>query len=135
MRRAPVCPGSCWILVLGIGLAVTGTSACRGQADVPPERLEKRNALAWEVVRLREAGQVREAVSAADRMLEVERALFGPKHEDVAGALEFAAGADMANGEFERASARLREALAISESALGPDHSLTIELKFALERS
>ena len=57
---------------------------------------------------MREAGQADEAMDSADRMLALERRLFGAEHEDVAGALEFAAGFHAANddiaGALERAA-------------------------------
>ena len=62
------------------------------QDDAPPDdRLTERNELAWEVMRLRDAGMSAKAVSTVSEMLVVEREIFGDHHEDLAGALEWSA--------------------------------------------
>src|SRR4051812_675543 len=136
-----------WLLATALGLgAITGWPVereARGQpgpsggperAAPPPERLKERNALAWEVLRLREAGKTAEGVAAAEMMLAVERQIFGAGHEDLAGALEYAAGAHTVHADFEGARDRAREALAIREKVLGADHWLTIDGRYALDR-
>src|SRR4051812_41438026 len=69
--------------------------------SVPADgRLAERSALAWEVLRLRDAGRFEDAARAADRLIAIEREIFGESHEDYAGALEFVAGVDFARGDF-----------------------------------
>src|SRR5437763_7114931 len=84
-------------------LLATFTLVGLGASPTRDERLAERNARAWESLRLREAGRTAEGLSAAEAMLAVERELFPPKDEDLAGALELVAGAHMADADFEGA--------------------------------
>src|SRR4051812_10679488 len=105
-------------LSVSLGL-VCGSSrphACGSPPSDPADaRLAGRNALAWEVLRLRDAGRLEDAARAADRLMAVEREIFGESHEDYAGALEFVAGVDSARGDFEGARDKLRRVLAVRE--------------------
>jgi CHAT domain-containing protein/tetratricopeptide (TPR) repeat protein len=128
-------------MLIGFALVAGGSPAWGGDPpvradEVQPdtERLEPRNALAWEALRLRGAGRLAEAMDAADRMIEVERKLFGDEHEDLAGALEFAAGFHAANEDLAGALARLREAFSIRERVGGADHWQTADARLAIER-
>jgi hypothetical protein len=97
-------------------------------------RLEKRNALAWEAQRFRASGKLSDAIAAAEQMLAVEREIYGESHEDLAGALEFAAGVYKSAGSFETAQAKLQQALAMRERTIGKDHWLVSDARYALDR-
>jgi hypothetical protein len=130
-------------------LLIFSSSVCIGivSGSLPPHaygsspsehadaRLAERNALAWEVLRLRDAARLEDAARTADRLMALEREIFGELHEDYAGALEFVAGVDSARGNFEGARDKLRRVLAIREGALGKGHSLTTDTRFTLDRA
>src|SRR5262249_26785307 len=109
-----------FLVTLSVPLGIIGRSstphACGSPPSAPADaRLRERNALAWEVLRLRDAGRLDDAARAADRLTYVEREIFGESHEDYAGALEFVAGVDWARGDFERARDKLCRVLAVRE--------------------
>src|SRR5262245_36922550 len=56
------------------------------------ERLRERDRYGAEARKLRQAGKLPEAIATAEKMLAVEREVFGNFHEDVAGSLEQIAG-------------------------------------------
>ncbi len=102
--------------------------------DQQESQLRERNELAWEVIRLREAGKTELAVTAVTEMLVIERRLFGKHHKDLAGALEWSAKIYASDTDFESAHACLQEAIAIRTEVSGSDHWQTVDGRYALER-
>ena len=68
------------LMALAAHVSARGQEAARQPAGAKSDRsvrLDERNRLAWEAVRLRHAGKTAEASAVAGRMLTVERSLFG----------------------------------------------------------
>lgn len=123
MTRIVAASSACLLLVF--------TLPARGQQSA---RLSERNALAWVAARLARAGQVEQAGAALHKMLDAERAIFGPENEDVAGALEYAAGIQDRLADFGAARTSLTEALALRTKLAGKEHFRTVDARYALER-
>jgi len=98
------------------------------------DRLRERNQYAWEAVRLRDAGKTAEARAAAEKVLRVERQIFGDAPEDLAEALESHARFHATVDDFEAARAALQEALALWEKLRPKDHWHTVDVRFELAR-
>jgi CHAT domain-containing protein len=98
-------------------------------------RLRERDSLVWEANRLAIQVDSEEAIAVARRLVPLQRELSGDSHPDVASALEVLAGVAHEFARFDEAGAALREALAIRTKAQGPDHWLTVDARYALERN
>jgi CHAT domain-containing protein/Tfp pilus assembly protein PilF len=85
-----------------------------------------------EAFKLRKASKYDEALSLAERVLEVRERLLGTEHRDVAAAITLLAGVYTGKGEYVKAEPLYRRALAISETALGKDHPSTAENLYEL---
>ncbi|WP_437312109.1 tetratricopeptide repeat protein [Sorangium sp. So ce388] len=88
----------------------------------PKGPLEEVRRLNGRVAELKKAGRYDEAISLAQRALELREAALGPYHPDVAQSLNSLAALLYAKGDYTTAEPLLRRALAIREKALGPDH-------------
>ena len=96
--------GYCWSP--GVRRASEDSPVRTAEGGPSPEQLARQRA-GLGGLRLGEAGQLTGATDSADRMPVLERRLFGAEHEDVAGALEFAAGYHAANDDMAGALERL----------------------------
>jgi tetratricopeptide (TPR) repeat protein len=89
------------------------------QAAVPAvveqrqERLKERDGYGKETERLRRENKLAEAIAAAEKMLAIERAVFGDIHEDVVGSLQQLAEMHESREEFAAAHKARAEILAI----------------------
>ena len=128
---------------LGLMIALAACVSVRGQAAATQPagaksarsvRLDERNRLAWEALRLRHAGKTTESTAVADRMLAIERSLFAAESTDLAGALEFVARIHEFDADFGPALAALREAVAIREKAARVGDWVLVDDRFAAER-
>ncbi len=113
-----------------------GLAEPRSTTAAPREqRLRERDLSVWEARRLADEVYSEEAIAVARRTVSIERELFGDAHPDVARALELLAEIAQRFARFEEAGASLREALAIRTKARGPDHWLSVDARYALERN
>ncbi|HWP29721.1 MAG TPA: tetratricopeptide repeat protein, partial [Chloroflexota bacterium] len=71
-------------------------------------------------VQLYQEGRYPEAAAAAQRLLAVAEARFGPEHPQVAGALSYVATAYRVQGRYAEAEPHFKRALALFEKTLGP---------------
>src|SRR5947209_8678694 len=99
------------------------------QPKLPPaltkeqqDKLKERDRFQKEAEKLWAEGKLTEAVAVAEKMLAIERAVFGNFHEDVAGSLEFLAGMQDALHDFPVARKARQEVLAIKTKLLGAQH-------------
>src|SRR5262245_53086923 len=124
-------PGLSVILLLG---ARAGEVQAPGPVPSPgqQERLPERDRLVRQVDELRRAGKLDEAVAAAERALELERRAAGPVQPSVAEALSRLAGLHELRGDWDRALARHREALAVRGRVDGRDHWRTADARLAV---
>jgi tetratricopeptide (TPR) repeat protein len=107
---------SLWLLVCG---AASFLPLSVEAADPPPltaeqrEKLKERDRFGAQTTALRKEGKLVEAIAAAEKMLALERQVFGDVHEEVAGSLEQLAEMHEEREEFAAARKARRELLAI----------------------
>ncbi len=102
-------------------LGVLGAGPAGGEAT-PREEARRLN---QQAVELYQAGRYPEALSLAQRALELDEKALGPEHPDIAVSLGNLAGIYKASGAFEKALPLFQRALKIREKALGPDDPAT----------
>jgi tetratricopeptide (TPR) repeat protein len=134
----------CWGLFLSLLAIGLGTKRVSGQEGLTnarqpvslskeqKERLQERNRLWTEVKKLRADGKLAEAVAAAEKVLAIEREVFGKVPADVAGSLEYLAGLHEALEEFEAARTARQEVLAIKTRLFGADHWHVVDARWML---
>src|SRR5438552_5096886 len=111
----------------------------RGDEPKPPpltaaqkERLKERDRFGAETQKLRQAGKLAEAIAAAEKMLAIERDVFGNGHEDVAGSLEQLAEMHEQREDFAAARKARQEVLAIRTKLHGEKHWRVTDARLAL---
>jgi CHAT domain-containing protein/Tfp pilus assembly protein PilF len=97
------------------------------------EKLKERDQFAMEAQKLRSEGKLTEAVAAAEKMLAIEREVFGDVHPEVAGSLRLLAGLQVARQDFAAARKARQEVLAIQTKLLGAAHWQVTDARLALE--
>jgi CHAT domain-containing protein/tetratricopeptide (TPR) repeat protein len=73
--------------VLAVAGAARGQEAKQGQTGEQKEKLLERDKYGKEALALEGTGKIAEAIAAAEKMLALERSIFGNVHEEVAGSL------------------------------------------------
>ena len=131
LGRMLVVPVGLWVLLLlsthSGGTQSPGVSSA-GQQKQP----EERDRLAKQVEELRQAGKFDEAVPVAERVLELERGAGAKTSAEVAEALSRLAELHELRGDWGRALARRKEALAVRERVDGKDHWRTADARLML---
>lgn len=133
--------GSRRLLIL-TAVIVMGLSAGWVSADdpkpVPPlaperqQRLQERDRYGQEMKKLKSGGRLPEAIAAAEKMLAIERDVFGDIHEDVAGSLAELAVLHETRGDFAAGRKARLEVLEIETKLHGLDHWKTADARFKL---
>jgi CHAT domain-containing protein/Tfp pilus assembly protein PilF len=118
-------------VALMIGLGARGAQASGGPPTPTSEPLPERDQLIRQVDELRRAGKLDEAVVAAERALELERAAGSGATADAAEALARLAGLLELAGDWGRAAALRRDALSAREHADGQGHWRTADARLA----
>src|SRR5262249_48952974 len=95
--------------------------------------LAERDAHEKRALELDKKGQPAEAIAAAEKMLAIERRVFGDVHAEVAGALEWIAERRERREEFDAAERMRGEVLTIRETLLGKAHWQVTDARLALE--
>jgi CHAT domain-containing protein len=125
-----------WLACLAAqALLVQPLCAEPAQSSLSPQqqqKLKERNRLVAEANRLQEQGKLAEAIGAAQKMLAIERRLFGDVSNDVAESLEWLAGMYQQRDDFAAATAMRRELLAIRAKLHGEKHWKTTDARLAL---
>jgi CHAT domain-containing protein/tetratricopeptide (TPR) repeat protein len=123
-RRAvlPVC--LCAALFGWWGAAPRGAAGQVRQAGSRLEELEEASRLNEQVMKLYGEGRYAEAVTPAERALNILEKALGPDHQDVAIGLDNLAQLYSKKGDLARAEPLYVRALAVREKALGPEHPL-----------
>src|SRR5438552_7614587 len=96
------------------------------------ERLKERDRYGAEAQKLRQAGKLPEAIAAAEKMLAIEREVFGNFHEEVAGSLEQIAEMQEQREDFAGAPKARQEVLAIRAKLHGDKHWRVTDARLAL---
>src|SRR5262249_20623665 len=116
-----------WALCLVLLFLV---AAVNGQQPTPPkpltpeqqEQLKERDRFEKDAQTCRQAGKFSEAVVAAEKMLAIERAVFGDFHQDVAGSFEILAELHESLEDFSAARQSREKVLTIKMKLLGTEH-------------
>ena len=105
-----------------------------GQAagDERQERLQERDRLWAEAQRLRAQGQLAEAITAAEKMLAIEREVLGAEHQEVAASLEWLAEVYVEREDFAAARKARQEVLALRVKLHGEKHWQVTDARLAL---
>jgi CHAT domain-containing protein/tetratricopeptide (TPR) repeat protein len=125
---SPQSHGPLWpLLVLVVMIEAGGVAAEAGPAaqqltPAQKERLKERDRYARETTKLRSEGKLAEAIAACEKMLAIEREVFGNGHEDVVGSLEQLAEMQEEREDFAAAGKALQEVLAIQTNLHGQGH-------------
>jgi tetratricopeptide (TPR) repeat protein/CHAT domain-containing protein len=112
-------------LFLGSSLLIVPTMLVFAEPPKSPrtreqqEKLKERDRYGMETDRLRREGKLVEAVIAAEKMLAIERQVFGDVHEDVAGSLEQLAEMHEQREDFAAARKARRGQLAVQVKLYG----------------
>jgi tetratricopeptide (TPR) repeat protein len=85
------------------------------------QRLRERDGLEAEAKKLWAAGKLAEAITAAEKMLAIERQVFGDRADDVVGSLQWLASLHKQREDFSAAGQRLREVRDIQTARYGQD--------------
>jgi CHAT domain-containing protein/tetratricopeptide (TPR) repeat protein len=128
-----------WWLAVVLAWLLGGDSIVRPAAPPPPgltaeqrERLKERGRLSAEVQTLQQKGRLAEAVESAQRLLALERAVFGDVHEDVARSLGLLARLHLQREDFPAARRALEEGLAIRTKLHGEKDWRVTDARLAL---
>jgi CHAT domain-containing protein/Tfp pilus assembly protein PilF len=123
--------------ILLISIAAVATAAAEPSAEKPltaleQQRLKERDRYSDESAKLEKEGKLPEAIAASEKMLAIEREMFGNDHADVAGSLGRLARMQQNEDNFEAARQLRREALAIKEKLFGKDSWKVTDARLAL---
>jgi tetratricopeptide (TPR) repeat protein len=113
---------SALVVVLAVGAVRGGEPPAAGAKPLTPEqqeRLKERDRYDAEAKKLRQEGNLEQAITVARRMLAVERIVFGDVHEDVAGSLQLLAEMAELREDFPAARQARQEVLAIRRKLHG----------------
>ncbi len=128
----------CSLLACGTIWCLTATSA----EDSPPkpeltavqqERLKARDAFKLECREHRQAGKLAEAIEATQKMLAIEREVFGNEHDEVLVSMDFLAQRQRDFDDFAAARKTREEILAIRRKVSGVDHWRTADARRDVE--
>src|SRR5262249_50457017 len=111
-------------------------SAARGAA--PPARLsasqgarlKQAQALLGEANQLRKAGKATEAIAAAEKMLAIERGVYGDDHAEVAASLGFLAGLHAGRGGYLAAARAYLERERVLARLWGPENHRVVDARW-----
>jgi hypothetical protein len=128
-----------FLVVCLVGWLVAPVGAQPSESKPPPltreqqEKLKERDRFEKEALQFRAEGKLSEAIAAAEKMLAIEREVFGRVHAEVAGSLEFLAALHAARDDFPAARTARQEVLAIKRKLLGADHWQVTDARIALD--
>jgi CHAT domain-containing protein/tetratricopeptide (TPR) repeat protein len=128
-RTVVPAPGLVVVLVLGASAAIAQAPASPPAA---PQQLQERDKLVKQIDELRQAAKFDQAVTVAERLMELERRTGNSTSPGVADALSRLAALAELRGGWPEAIARRKEALAIRERVDGKDHWRTADARLAL---
>jgi CHAT domain-containing protein len=96
------------------------------------DKLKERDRYGQEAEKLHAAGQLTEAIAAIEKMLALEREVFGPVHKEVVGSLQFLAQVHEQREDFAAARKARQEVLDQHLLLLGPQHWEVTNARLAL---
>lgn len=96
------------------------------------EKLKERYRYGKQAQELRRQGKLEQAIAAAEKMLAIEREMYGDVHEDVAGSLERLAEMHEESEAWDAARQAREEVLDIKTKLFGNDHYKVTDARLAL---
>lgn len=127
-----------WVLRALVLALLSSRAAAADPPRIPPltseqqQRLKERDRDGEDSKKLRAQGKLAEAIVACEKMLAIEREVFGNVHEEVAGSLEQLAEMHEQREEFTPAQKARREVLDIQTKLHGKEHWRVTDARFAL---
>jgi tetratricopeptide (TPR) repeat protein len=123
-----LCPGCPVSLAVAPPTSIDSTPLTGQQS----KQLDERDRLAEQMEKPGRENKLTESIAVAEKMLAIERALFGNDHLEVAGSLQLLGRLHEARGAFARAHRALAEVAAIMTRLYGPQHWRTIDSRLDL---
>ena len=105
------------------------------QPELTPEqkaKLEERDRCSKRMQELQKEGKLKEAIEAAEKVLAIEREVYGDVHEDVAGSLETLADIHEELAAWGAARKAREEVVAITTTLLGAEHHKVTDARLSL---
>jgi tetratricopeptide (TPR) repeat protein len=100
---------------------------------VQQRRLQERDRYAAQTQQLRDEGKLPEAIAAAEKMLAIERKVFGKVHEEVAGSFAYLADLHAARDDFAAARTARQEVLTVYTKLYGDKDWRVTDARRSLE--
>jgi tetratricopeptide (TPR) repeat protein len=126
-------PSPILVVLLALGLAGADEPRVPPLTAAQQQRLKERDQYAAETAKLRKEGKLAEAIAVCEKMLAIEREVFGNVHKDVAGSLEQLAEIQEEREEFAGARKARVEVLAIQTRLWGEKNWQVTDARLALE--
>ena len=128
----------CSLLAFGTMWCLTAASAEDSSPKpkltaVQQQRLKERDAFKLECRQHRQAGKLAEAIEATQKMLAIEREVFGEEHDEVLDSMDFLAQRQRDFDDFAAARKTREEILEIRRKVSGIDHWRTADARRDLE--
>lgn len=114
------------------GKSLRDTGARASVPDAARQRLQERDGLKKETERFLAEGRIADAIAAAEKVLAIERAVWGQSHADVADSLRGLADLHADRDDFRSARACGQQALAMELKLHGERHWRTAEARRVL---
>lgn len=133
MAKTTLCALAVLVALLWTQMARTADQASQPLTPAQQMRLKERDRYAAETAKLRASGKLSEAIDACQKMLAIERELFGNYHNDVAESLKQLAKMCQQQGDFAAAHKARQEVIAIASELHGPSNWRTADAGRALE--
>jgi CHAT domain-containing protein/tetratricopeptide (TPR) repeat protein len=131
---------SFWALVLALPLCQAakeqGQASSGKESSLTRERkakLQERDALIPQIRKLNDAGELDEAARLLEKMMALEKAIFGPVHDEVAGSLDQLGDIHVRRGDLAAARKARTDALAMYRTLHGDKHWMTTNARLDLE--
>jgi CHAT domain-containing protein len=131
-------------LALATGLVVLGLAARAGAQATEPkspppsaeqaEKLKERDALVPQIEKAQAENRLDDAVRLIEKMMALEKVIFGPVHLEVAGSLDWLGSVHAARGDTKASRQARMEALEMYTKLEGAKHWRTIDVRIAVER-
>jgi hypothetical protein len=121
------------VLVAGVANAQPSEPKSAPLTPEQQAKVKERDRFQKEAQQLWAEGKHTEAVAAAEKMLAVEREVFGNFHPDVAGSLQLLGGMREVLEEYPAGRKARQEVLAIKTKLLGAEHGQVTDARIALE--
>jgi CHAT domain-containing protein/tetratricopeptide (TPR) repeat protein len=128
-----------FLILCLVGWLVAGVAGAQPPEPKPgpltkeqQEKLKERDRYDNEARKLHKEGKLPEAIAAAEKMLAIERQVFGNVHADVVGSLQMLAELHVAREDFAAARKARQEVLAILTKLLSEGHWQVTDARLAL---